>query len=150
MKKARKALSFLLCLVLIVGILPVSVLAEGEDVAQVGAANISSYAAAPQRIIRPGDTVTQTYNFYAGETLYHTETIQSGDTLPDPGVPAGDGEFLGWYVEDAQLDFGEKTFAESSTINVTAKFRGVNYFYFMSGTDDDAIVVATKVLHEND
>ena len=45
MKKARKALSFLLCLVLIVGILPVSVLADEPDVAQVGAANISTLSA---------------------------------------------------------------------------------------------------------
>jgi len=45
MKKARKALSFLLCLVLIVGILPVSVLADEPDVAQVGAANIRGFSA---------------------------------------------------------------------------------------------------------
>ena len=32
----------------------------------------------------------------------------------------------------------------------TAEKSGGNYFYFMSGTEGDAIVVATKVLHEND
>ena len=52
----------------------------------------------PRRIIRPADKVTQTYQFYCGESTdpYYTETIQSNDTLKDPGIPSGEGEFLGW------------------------------------------------------
>lgn len=51
----------------------------------------------PRRIIRPADKVTQTYQFYCGESTdpYYTETIQSNDTLKDPGIPSGEGEFLG-------------------------------------------------------
>ena len=132
----KRLLSILLCLVMVMGLLPTAVLAAG-----------------PMRVGTM--VVTQTYRFYVSEvtetaTPYHTETIQSGETLPDPGVPAGDGEFLGWYVGTEKLSFGEKTFSESSTVDVVARFQGVNYFYFMSGTGDDAIVAATKVLHEGD
>lgn len=106
----------------------------------------------PRRIIRPADKVTQTYQFYCGESTdpYYTETIQSNDTLKDPGIPSGEGEFLGWYLEDTKLTFDTKTFDKSETFKVTAKFEGVNYFYFMNSTEDDAIVSATKVLHKDD
>ena len=106
----------------------------------------------PRRIIRPADKVTQTYQFYCGESTdpYCTETIQSNDTLKDPGIPSGEGEFLGWYLEDTKLTFDTKIFDKSETFKVTAKFEGVNYFYFMNSTEDDAIVSATKVLHKDD
>ena len=106
----------------------------------------------PRRIIRPADKVTQTYQFYCGESTdpYYTETIQSNDTLKDPGIPSGEGEFLGWYLEDTKLTFDTKTFDKSETFKVTAKFEGVNYFYFMNSTEDDAIVSVTKVLHKDD
>ena len=106
----------------------------------------------PRRIIRPADKATQTYQFYCGESTdpYYTETIQSNDTLKDPGIPSGEGEFLGWYLEDTKLTFDTKTFDKSETFKVTAKFEGVNYFYFMNSTADDAIVSATKVLHKDD
>ena len=106
----------------------------------------------PRRIIRPADKVTQTYQFYCGESTdpYYTETIQSNDTLKDPGIPSGEGEFLGWYLEDTKLTFDTKTFDKSETFKVTAKFEGVNYFYFMNSAKDDAIVSATKVLHKDD
>ena len=106
----------------------------------------------PRRIIRPADKVTQTYQFYCGESTdpYYTETIQSNDMLKDPGIPSGEGEFLGWYLEDTKLTFDTKTFDKSETFKVTAKFEGVNYFYFMNSTKDDAIVSATKVLHKDD
>ena len=106
----------------------------------------------PRRIIRPADKVTQTYQFYCGESTdpYYTETIRSNDTLKDPGIPSGEGEFLGWYLEDTKLTFDTKTFDKSETFKVTAKFEGVNYFYFMNSTEDDAIVSATKVLHKDD
>ena len=82
----------------------------------------------PRRIIRPADKVTQTYQFYCGESTdpYYTETIQSNDTLKDPGIPSGEGEFLGWYLEDTKLTFDTKTFDKSETFKVTAKFEGVN------------------------
>ena len=106
----------------------------------------------PRRIIRPADKVTQTYQFYCGESTdpYYTETIQSNDTLKDPGIPSGEGEFLGWYLDDTKLTFDTKTFDKSETFKVTAKFEGVNYFYFMNSKEDDAIVSATKVLYKDD
>ena len=57
MKKFKKVLSILLCLVLMAGILPVSALADGEDVAQIGEAKFSSLSAAIDAA-QPGDTVT--------------------------------------------------------------------------------------------
>ena len=123
-----------------------------ETQSEIAEPEIQLTSSGPRRIIRPADKVTQTYQFYCGESTdpYYTETIQSNDTLKDPGIPSGEGEFLGWYLEDTKLTFDTKTFDKSETFKVTAKFEGVNYFYFMNGTADDAIVSATKVLHKDD
>ena len=131
----KKFLALVMTLVMVISLVPATALAAG-----------------PMRVIRPGTTPTQTYQFYCGESTdpYYTETIQSNDTLKDPGIPSGEGEFLGWYLEDTKLTFDTKTFDKSETFKVTAKFEGVNYFYFMNSTKDDAIVSATKVLHKDD
>ena len=123
-----------------------------EAQSEIAEPEIRLTSSGPRRIIRPADKVTQTYQFYCGERTdpYYTETIRSNDTLEDPGVPSGEGEFLGWYLEDTKLTFDTKTFDKSETFKVTAKFEGVNYFYFMNSTKDDAIVSATKVLHKDD
>ena len=123
-----------------------------ETQSEIAEPEIRLTSSGPRRIIRPADKVTQTYQFYCGESTdpYYTETIRSNDTLEDPGVPSGEGEFLGWYLEDTKLTFDTKTFDKSETFKVTAKFEGVNYFYFMNSTEDDAIVSATKVLHKDD
>lgn len=131
----KKFLALVMTLVMVISLVPATALAAG-----------------PMRVIRPGTTPTQTYQFYCGESTdpYYTETIQSNDTLKDPGIPSGEGEFLGWYLEDTKLTFDTKTFDTSDTFKVTAKFKGVNYIYFMNSTADDAIVSATKVLHKDD
>ena len=131
----KKFLALVMTLVMVISLVPATALAAG-----------------PMRVIRPGTTPTQTYQFYCGESTdpYYTETIQSNDTLKDPGIPSGEGEFLGWYLKDTKLTFDTKTFDKSETFKVTAKFEGVNYFYFMNSTEDDAIVSATKVLHQDD
>nr|WP_302656917.1 InlB B-repeat-containing protein [uncultured Agathobaculum sp.] len=123
-----------------------------ETQSEIAEPEIRLTSSGPRRIIRPADKVTQTYQFYCGESTdpYYTETIRSNDTLTDPGIPSGEGEFLGWYLEDTKLTFDTKTFDKSETFKVTAKFEGVNYFYFMNSTEDDAIVSATKVLHKDD
>ena len=132
----KKFLALVMTLVMVISLVPATALAAG-----------------PMRVIKPGTTPTQTYQFYAGENVEDTQTIQSGDELKDPGIPSGEGEFLGWYIDDTDgtpLTFGKKTFVQSDTFKVTAKFEGVNYFYFMNSTEDDAIVSATKVLHKDD
>ena len=132
----KKFLALVMTLVMVISLVPATALAAG-----------------PMRVIKPGTTPTQTYQFYAGENVEDTQTIQSGDELKDPGIPSGEGEFLGWYIDDTDgtpLTFGTKTFEQSKTFKVTAKFEGVNYFYFMNSTGDDAIVSATKVLHKDD
>ena len=136
----KKFLALVMTLVMVISLVPATALAAG-----------------PMRvIIKPGTTPTQTYQFYVGEKMEDTQTIQSGDELKDPGIPSGEGEFLGWYIDGTDgtdgtpLTFGTKTFEQSETFKVTAKFEGVNYFYFMNSTADDAIVSATKVLHQGD
>ena len=133
----KKFLALVMTLVMVISLVPATALAAG-----------------PMRvIIKPGTTPTQTYQFYVGEKMENTQTIQSGDELKDPGIPSGEGEFLGWYIDGTDgtpLTFGTKTFDTSDTFKVTAKFEGVNYFYFMNSTKDDAIVSATKVLHKDD
>lgn len=122
----KKFLALVMTLVMVISLVPATALAAG-----------------PMRvIIKPGTTLTQTYQFYVGENVEDTQTIQSGDELKDPGIPSGEGEFLGWYIDDTDgtpLTFGTKTFEQSKTFKVTAKFKGVNYFYFMNSTEDDAI-----------
>ena len=132
----KKFLALVMTLVMVISLVPATALAAG-----------------PMRVIRPGTTPTQTYQFYAGENVEDTQTIQSGDELKDPGIPSGEGEFLGWYIDGTDgtpLTFDTKTFEQSDTFKVTAKFEGVNYIYFMNSTADDAIVSATKVLHKDD
>ena len=132
----KKFLALVMTLVMVISLVPATALAAG-----------------PMRVIKPGTTPTQTYQFYVGEKMEDTQTIQSGDELKDPGIPSGEGEFLGWYIDGTDgtpLTFETKTFDTSDTFKVTAKFEGVNYFYFMNSTEDDAIVSATKVLHKDD
>ena len=132
----KKFLALVMTLVMVISLVPATALAAG-----------------PMRVIRPGTTPTQTYQFYVGDKMEDTQTIRSGDELKDPGIPSGEGEFLGWYIDGTDgtpLTFGTKTFEQSKTFTVTAKFEGVNYFYFMNSTEDDAIVSATKVLHQGD
>ena len=130
----KKFLAPVMTLVMVISLVPATALAAG-----------------PMRVIRPGTTPTQTYQFYVGGEMEDTQTIRSGEALKDPGIPNGEGEFLGWYIDDGTpLTFGTKTFEQPDTFTVTAKFEGVNYFYFMNSTADDAIVSATKVLHQGD
>ena len=130
----KKFLALVMTLVMVISLVPATALAAG-----------------PMRVIRPGTTPTQTYQFYVGGEMEDTQTIRSGEALKDPGIPNGEGEFLGWYIDDGTpLTFGTKTFEQPDTFTVTAKFEGVNYFYFMNSTADDAIVSATKVLHQGD
>ena len=130
----KKFLALVMTLVMVISLVPATALAAG-----------------PMRVIRPGTTPTQTYQFYVGGKMEDTQTIRSDEALKDPGIPSGEGEFLGWYLEDdTKLTFDAKTFDKSDTFKVTAKFEGVKYFYFMNSTKDDAIVSATKVLHKDD
>ena len=129
----KKFLALVMTLVMVISLVPATALAAG-----------------PMRVIRPETTPTQTYQFYVGDEMKDTQTIQSDEALKDPGIPSGEGEFLGWYLKDTKLTFDTKTFDKSETFKVTAKFEGVNYFYFMNSTKDDAIVSATKVLHQGD
>lgn len=79
---------------------PVTPSETQSEIAESGTRLTSS---GPRRIIRPADKVTQTYQFYCGESTdpYYTETIQSNDTLKDPGIPSGEGEFSAgiWKIQ---------------------------------------------------
>ena len=135
----KKFLALVMTLVMVISLVPATALAAG-----------------PMRVIRPGTTPTQTYQFYVGDEMKDTQTIQSGEALKDPGIPSGEGEFLGWYIDGTDgtdgtlLTFDTKKFDTSDTFKVTAKFKGVNYIYFMNSTANNAIVSATKVLHKDD
>ena len=78
----KKFLALVLTLAMVLSLVPATALAAG-----------------PMRVIRPGTTPTRTYQFYVGEKMEDTQTIQSGDELKDPGIPSGEGEFLGWYID---------------------------------------------------
>ena len=91
MKKARKTLSFLLCLVLIVGILPVSVMADGENVAKIGNTEYTTLDGAISEA-KDGDTVVLVQDTKEDITVSGDKTITidlngkkltncSGDTI---------------------------------------------------------------------
>ena len=86
-----------------------------------------------------------TYEFYNGDTLVETQIVKEGDTLVEPAVPEGDGEFLGWYVGEEKLTFGQVSLDDTTkgtTIRVDAKFNGTVYVTFYDA--DGTTVVAVK------
>lgn len=94
-------------------------------------------------IVTPEERTT--YEFYNGNTLVETQIVKDGDTLVEPAVPEGDGEFLGWYVGEEKLTFGQVSLDDTikgTTIRVDAKFNGTVYVTFYDA--DGTTVVAVK------
>lgn len=92
-------------------------------------------------IVAP-DTRT-TYEFYNGDTLVETQIVKAGDILVEPAIPEGDGEFLGWFVGEEKLTFGQVSAGkEGQTVRVDAKFNSTVYVTFYDA--DGTTVVAVK------
>lgn len=137
-KVGKRLLTWVLVLVMTLSLLPLNVLAANPAV---------------MRIVRPDTDKYITYNFYLNEgdkTPYYSQIIKNNESLDVPATPEKEGyKFDGWYNGDEQFTtFGTpiSVTADSTDVNLYAKFVPVCYVYFMDGTGSDARIIATEML----
>lgn len=137
-KVGKRLLTWVLVLVMTLSLLPLNVLAANPAV---------------MRIVRPDTDNYITYNFYLNEgdkTPYYSQIIKNNESLDVPATPEKEGyKFDGWYNGDEQFTtFGTpiSVTADSTDVNLYAKFVPVCYVYFMDGTGSDARIIATEML----
>ncbi len=101
-------------------------------------------------IVPPEPELKDTYNFYNNEdVLVRSQTVIEGDTLfqPDNSLAGGnEATFLGWYVGDDKLEFGEDgkltiTSVTGETITVKPKFATIYYVTFY---DENNLTVLSR------
>lgn len=141
-KVGKRLLTWLLVLVMTLSLLPLNVLAANPAV---------------MRIVRPDIDKYITYNFYLNEgdkTPYYSQIIKNNESLDVPATPEKEGyKFDGWYNGDEQFTtFGTpiSVTADSTDVNLYAKFVPVCYVYFMDGTGEGARIIATKEVTATD
>ena len=89
-------------------------------------------------MLRPDDEkpTVDTYRFYDADGTEWTEwqqTVAAGDELLEPTAPTKENaRFVGWYVGEAPLSFGEVATVSGKEVTVTAKFEAYSYVYFMN------------------
>ena len=137
-KVGKRLLTWVLVLVMTLSLLPLNVLAANPAV---------------MRIVKPDTDKYITYNFYLNEgdkTPYYSQIIKNNESLDVPATPEKEGyKFDGWYNGDEQFTtFGTpiSVTADSTDVNLYAKFVPVCYVYFMDGTGSDARIIATEML----
>ena len=139
-KVGKRLLTWVLVLVMTLSLLPLNVLAASPAV---------------MRIVRPDTDKYITYNFYLNEgdkTPYYSQIIKNNESLDVPATPEKEGyKFDGWYNGDEQFTtFGTpiSVTADSTDVNLYARFIPVCYVYFMDGKGTDARIIATKEVTE--
>lgn len=137
-KVGKRLLTWVLVLVMTLSLLPLNVLAANPAV---------------MRIVRPDTDKYITYNFYLNEgdkTPYYSQIIKNNESLDVPATPEKEGyKFDGWYNGDEQFTTFRTPIsvtADSTDVNLYAKFVPVCYVYFMDGTGSDARIIATEML----
>lgn len=117
--------------------------------------NVLAASPAVMRIVRPDTDKYITYNFYLNEgdkTPYYSQIIKNNESLDVPATPEKEGyKFDGWYNGDEQFTtFGTpiSVTADSTDVNLYAKFVPVCYVYFMDGKGEGARIIATKEVTE--
>ena len=89
-------------------------------------------------MLRPDDEkpTVDTYRFYGADGKELTEwqqTVAKGDELLEPPAPTKENaRFVGWYVGETPLSFGEVAAVSGTEVTVTAKFEVYSYVYFMN------------------
>ncbi len=137
--RLRKALAFLLTLVMITSSTPVQVLAQVNKVytsSPVSVMSIVDPSESGDDQVEPADADHYiTYQFMVNGDEVDKQIIKSGEgTLVQPAtpeVPTGK-RFEGWYVDGAPVSFGAVAKVdEDMTITVNAQFSEVFYVYFI-------------------
>lgn len=139
-KTTKRLLAAVLCLVMVLGALPLTALAEA--------------GIAPMSLL-PSDTAVDTYVFKNGETTVSTQRLKNGETLLQPATPTKDGyHFTGWY--DAETGGNLFTSFDTVTVGETgathtyyAQWEQAYYVYFMAdvegGTNENVVLATAKV-----
>ena len=89
-------------------------------------------------MLRPDDEKPKvdTYHFYDAdgkELTDWTQTVAEGEELLEPPAPTKENaRFVGWYVGETPLSFGEVATVSGKEVTVTAKFEEYSYVYFMN------------------
>ena len=87
-----------------------------------------------------------TYRFYDAdgkELTDWTQTVAKGEELLEPPAPTKENaRFVGWYVGETPLSFGEVATVSGKEVTVTAKFEEYSYVYFLD-EDGDTVVYHT-------
>ena len=102
-------------------------------------------------MLRPDDEKPKvdTYRFYDAddadgkELTEWKQTVAAGEGLLEPPAPKKDNaRFVGWYVGETPLSFGEVATVSGKEVTVTAKFEEYSYVYFLD-EDGDTVVYHT-------
>ena len=92
-------------------------------------------------MLRPDDEKPKvdTYRFYDAddadgkELTEWKQTVAAGEELLEPPAPTKENaRFVGWYVGETPLSFGEVATVSGKEVTVTAKFEEYSYVYFMN------------------
>ena len=90
-----------------------------------------------------------TYRFYDAddadgkELTEWKQTVAAGEELLEPTAPTKENaRFVGWYVGETPLSFGEVAAVSGTEVTVTAKFEEYSYVYFLD-EDGDTVVYHT-------
>ena len=90
-----------------------------------------------------------TYRFYDAddadgkELTEWKQTVAAGEELLEPPAPTKENaRFVGWYVGETPLSFGEVATVSGKEVTVTAKFEEYSYVYFLD-EDGDTVVYHT-------
>lgn len=120
---------------------PVEVKAQATPAAgaeEAAPAKQSAETGIAMTMLRPDDEKPKvdTYRFYDADGTELTEwqqTVAAGEELLEPTAPRKDNaRFVGWYVGEAPLSFGEVKSVSGTEVTVTAKFEAYSYVYFMN------------------
>lgn len=102
-------------------------------------------------MLRPDDEKPKvdTYRFYDAddadgkELTEWKQTVAAGEELLEPPAPTKENaRFVGWYVGETPLSFGEVATVSGKEVTVTAKFEEYSYVYFLD-EDGDTVVYHT-------
>ena len=119
---------------------PVEVKAQATpaaDAEEAAPAKQSAETGVAAAMLRPDDKKPKvdTYHFYNGDTelTEWQQTVAEGDELLEPTAPTKENaRFVGWYVGENPLSFGEVATVSGKEVTVTAEFEEYSYVYFMN------------------
>ena len=156
-RSLRKILAMSLALIMLLGMMPLDVVAAIIKTDTSQAIKIGDIV--PMRVVTPAKP-THTYRFYNGSTLVSTQAIVDQTPLVEPATPhAATGQrFTGWYRSGAEDPITFNTpihVAADETIDAYARFSSVYYVTFVydntpdDGIDNSAVVTIKEVVPPN-